>query len=256
MKRVAADVTPAGGAAGRRPARRVGRAEPVHFVTGTGTEVGKTVFTAWWTAWLRHHGVRVRAVKPLASGGRADARTLRRAQGGAPGLDAVNPWWFRAALTPLVAARREGRRVELKEVLAFLQEAGQGVEMLIVEGAGGVRSPLGEGWDALDLMIALDVAPVVVAANRLGVLNEVRLTVGALPARLARRARIVLMDSIRLGVVARTNAELLESWYGAGRVVRFPWVKGPTDGLEPSRWPVGLRRAMAAWVAPGMGGGR
>ena len=222
----------------------------VYFVTGTGTGVGKTVLSAWWTAWLRHRGVRVRAVKPLASGGRADARRLQQAQGGEVTLDAVNPWWFRAALTPLVAARREGRRVERDEVLAFLGAARQGTDVLVVEGAGGVLSPLGEGWDARDLIIALEAIPVVVAANRLGVLNEVRLTLEALPARFAHRTSVALMEPARPGVVARTNAELIEAWYGPGRVTRFPWVEG-VAGLEPSKWPAGLRRAMAGWAGNG-----
>jgi dethiobiotin synthetase len=223
----------------------------VYFVTGTGTGVGKTVLSAWWTAWLRDRGVRVRAVKPLASGGRADARRLQQAQGGGLPLDAVNPWWFRAALTPLVAARREGRRVEAAEVLAFLGSARKAADVLVIEGAGGLCSPLGEGWDARDLIVALDAIPVVVAANRLGVLNEVRLTLEALPARFARRTAVALMAPTRPGVVARTNAEVLEGWYGAERVIRFPWIEEAAVGPEPSRWPAGLRRALAGWTGNG-----
>src|SRR5271169_6741054 len=88
------------------------------FITGTDTGVGITVLTALLTRFLRERSVNAAALKPVCSGGRADARALRDALNGALTLDEINPWHFRAPIAPLLAARRENQRVKLSQVLA------------------------------------------------------------------------------------------------------------------------------------------
>ena len=75
------------------------------FITGTDTGVGKTVLTALLTRFLRERGVNAAAFKPICSGGRDDACTLHAAMAGALTLAAINPWYFRAAIAPSLAAR-------------------------------------------------------------------------------------------------------------------------------------------------------
>ena len=198
---------------------------PVWFVTGTDTGVGKTVLTAVTVRQWRAQQVRARAVKPLCSGGRDDARVLRAAQDDALGLDAVNPWHFEAALAPAMAARREGRPVRLREVLRFVQASRADCDVLLVEGAGGLLSPLGDDFDSRTLIARLEALPVVVAANRLGCLNQVLLTLEAL-GDAADRAMLVLMQPPRSNLVSVTNAEALRDRWGPERVVEFPWL-GP-----------------------------
>jgi dethiobiotin synthetase len=208
--------------------------------------VGKTVFTAHLVRHWLSLGFRARAVKPFCSGGREDARILAEAQGvvgGVAALDGLNPWHFRAALTPWVAARREGRAVGLGEVDRYLEEARTGCEALLVEGAGGLLSPLGDGYDARTLIGRLRARPVVVAANRLGCLNQVLLTVEALGSA-ARRAVVVMMQPPRRGLAARTNLEVLKERLGAERVVVFPWIPGP-DAARRSGL-AGVRAALDA----------
>ncbi len=201
------------------------------FVTGTDTDVGKTVLTVLLTRTLRERGTDVLAVKPFCSGARDDAETLWAAQGqerrdeeGPPvlSLDAVNPWYFREPLTPLLAARRAGCPVTFGEATAFLRNSGLGREVLIVEGAGGLLSPLAEGCDARGLIARLKAVPIVVAANRLGVLNHVLLTWEALSPGARRAAQLVLMEPSRTDVVARTNGEMLAERLGPERVHRMP----------------------------------
>src|ERR1700722_12577845 len=88
------------------------------FITGTDTGVGKTVLTALLTRFLRERGLNVAALKPVCSGNRADARALSAAMNGALKLDEINPWHFRTPLAPLLAARREKRRLKLSQILA------------------------------------------------------------------------------------------------------------------------------------------
>lgn len=209
------------------------------MVSGTGTGVGKTVLTTLLARRARELGQGVSALKPLCSGGRGDAVLLRAA--GDPGrtLDDVNPWHFRASLAPLMAARREGRRISLGEVLRFVRSARRRGGVVLVEGAGGLRSPLGEDFDTRDLLVRLGATPVVVGANRLGVLNEVLLTVDALPIRPRSRAVVVLMTGARRTVVADTNVEWLGARLGPDRVVEVPWIRG---------WPEAARKQVEGAV--------
>lgn len=215
----------------------------VWFVTGTDTGAGKTVLTALLARWLRDSGRTVRAVKPFCSGGRDDVRILRRASGSRESLDGLNPWHYRAALTPLLAARAAGRPVSLPEVVGFLRHAAQGTEALLVEGAGGLLSPLGEGFDARDLIRALAAAVVVVAPNRLGAINQVRLVVEALGPR-GRDARIALMAPPRRDRVSRTNLELLREYLGDRRVLEIPRFPRPDAPVADA----GLAAELDRWL--------
>ena len=182
----------------------------IYFITGTDTGVGKTVLTALLVRHLRERGVRVRAVKPFCSGGREDARVLRNAQASEVSLDEINPWHFRAPLAPLLAARREKRKVGQADALRFIRAAASRCETLLIEGAGGLLSPLGEGFDARDLIVALKARPIIVCPNRLGAVNQVRLVLAALPARVAPASKIVLMQTAGSSLATRTNPSLLK----------------------------------------------
>lgn len=197
------------------------------FVTGTDTGVGKTVFSAALVAFLREAGANVAASKPLCSGGRDDARRLREALGHRGSLDAVNPWHFRAPLAPLLAARREGRRIPFTPVMRHLRQIQADADILIVEGAGGLLSPLGEGFGALELILALDAQPVIVCPNRLGAINQVLLVLAALPSPTRRRADVVMMEPRRSSLVHRLNRRYLSDRLGARRVLSFPWLPEP-----------------------------
>jgi dethiobiotin synthetase len=215
------------------------------FVTGTDTGVGKTVVAALLTHHLRQAGLRVAALKPICSGGRGDARALRAAGGGALTLDEVNPWHFRAALAPLLAARGEGRPVRLAQVAAHVRRVQKRFDYLLVEGAGGLLSPLGEGFSSRELLTTLRATPVVVCPNRLGALNQVLLVLAALAPALARRAIVVLTAPRRANLVSRANLDLLAAHVPAERVVELPRLP-PGARLESALSRPAVRRALDA----------
>ncbi len=195
------------------------------FITGTDTGVGKTVFAALSTVYLRQNGFRVAALKPLCSGGRDDARTLHAAAGKVLSLDEVNPWFFRAPLAPLLAARKEKKRVRLREVVAHIRRIAKRFEVVVVEGAGGLLSPLGEGFDSRDLIQALGAMPIIVCLNKLGAVNQVRLVLEALPPRAQRNARVVLVNPKKPDAASQTNLELLKEFVEPDRLRVIPWIK-------------------------------
>ena len=193
-------------------------------ITGTDTGVGKTVLTCLLAGHLRRAGLPVAALKPFCSGGREDARALQAALGGALTLDEVNPWHFRAPLAPARAARMEHRPIQLSRVLQAVRRVQRRFPFVLVEGAGGLLSPLGEDFTARDLIVALRATPLVVGPNRLGAINQVLLVVHALPDGASRRARIVLMAPPEPDASSRSNVEMLGEALGPERVHALPWL--------------------------------
>ena len=195
------------------------RMKRVFFITGTDTGAGKTVLTVLLAKHLRAQGVNVAALKPVCSGGRGDARKIFRAIDGALSLDEINPWYFKAAIAPSLAARREGKKLKIAQVAAHARAMEKRFEVLLIEGAGGLLSPLGDNFNSRDLILLLDAVPIIVAPNRLGVVNHAMLTLEALPPNFRARARIVLVSFGKPDASAKSNAGLLAEYFDAKRIL-------------------------------------
>jgi dethiobiotin synthetase len=182
------------------------------------------VLTALLTRFLRERGVNAAAFKPVCSGGRADARALRAAMNGVLTLDEINPWHFRAPIAPLLAARKENQHVKLSQVLARAHAMQKRFDVLLVEGAGGLLSPLGEHFNSHDLISALDATPIIVAQNKLGAVNHILLTLEALTKNLRAKARIVLFSQPKPDASSASNIKLLPQFFPAGKISRLPWL--------------------------------
>jgi dethiobiotin synthetase len=205
------------------------------FITGTDTSVGKTVLTVLLARYLHERGINAAALKPLCSGGRGDARVLHAALNGSLTLDEINPWHFREPIAPLLAARRERKRVKLSPVLAHIRTMQKRFDVLLIEGAGGLLSPLGENFNSRDLMASLRATPLVVCPNRLGAVNQVLLTLEALPRGAAAKARVVLVSPPEPDTATKTNAGLLAERFDGKRIFLLPWLGRRFDwarGLE------------------------
>lgn len=199
------------------------------FITGTDTGTGKTVLACVLARHLRAKRLSVAALKPVCSGGRGDAKALHAALGGALTVDEINPWHFRAPIAPLLAARVENSKVKLREVVAHARRMQRRFPILIVEGAGGVLSPLGEDFDSRDLIKALRAVPVVVSPNRLGAINQVLLALAALPRGLSRNAQVVLVSQKKPDDSCEGNLAFLGERIGRRRVHLLPWLENGFD---------------------------
>ncbi len=217
------------------------------FITGTDTNAGKTVLTTLLAQFLRAKKIRVAALKPICSGGRDDAWKIFFALDGALALDEINPWHFRAPIAPLLAARREKRSVKRAQVLAHIRRVQKSFAVTLVEGAGGLLSPLGENFDSQDLIVALRAAPVIVAPNRLGVVNQVLLTLAALPAEIRQTAQVVLMSPPKPDAATAANAALLTEFFPAEKILTLPWL-GKNFTLAAALKNPQVRRTLARLV--------
>ena len=221
------------------------RMKKIIFITGTDTGVGKTVLTALLARFLRGRGVSVAALKPVCSGGRADALALHRALGGSLTLDEINPWHFRAAVAPSFAARLEKRKVKLSPVLAHICATQKNFDVTLVEGAGGLLSPLGADFNSRDLLAALSATPVIVAQNKLGTVNHILLTLEALPKNLRARAVVVLVSPAKPDAAAASNSKLLAQFLSRRKIFTLPWL-GKNFSIAPAQKNARVKRTLAA----------
>lgn len=165
------------------------------FVTGTDTDVGKTAVAAALVRQLVAAGVRVGVYKPVATGNAADAAALWEAAGRPLTLDQVCPQVFPAAISPPRSARAAGAEVDPTLLARGLEPWTRGFDAVVVEGAGGLFSPLADGVSNADLASMLGLPLVVVDAARLGAIGRTLATVTAARARGLTVAAVVLSQT-------------------------------------------------------------
>jgi dethiobiotin synthetase len=165
------------------------------FVTGTGTEVGKSVVAAAIANTLSTAGRKVTVFKPAVTGlddpGEADHALLRRAAGSSQSDAEIAPYRYRPPASPHLAAEMAGEMIEPERLRTAAAEAAAGGDVLVCEGVGGllvplasrVRTPMSDKVDQPYLVrdLALDLGlPLVIAASPgLGTINHTLLTIEA-----------------------------------------------------------------------------
>jgi dethiobiotin synthetase len=150
------------------------------FITGTSTNVGKTYVAARVARAVARQGRQVGVYKPVASGCRLvdgqlrcdDAIALWEGAGRPGELSAVCPQSFAAPLAPHLAAREEGREVNPRLLRTGLEYWRERAEFLVVEGVGGLMSPLSDDDYVADLAAEFQLPLLVVTANALGAINQ------------------------------------------------------------------------------------
>jgi dethiobiotin synthetase len=155
------------------------------FITGTDTGVGKTFVACGLAALLRESGCRVGVMKPAETGctekdGKLfpeDAVRLKEVSGCALPLETICPLQLRDPLAPSIAAERENRRIDIDQLIDVYEQISSAHDVTLVEGAGGLMVPLLPSYTYADFARVVKLPVLVVAANRLGVINHLLLTV-------------------------------------------------------------------------------
>jgi len=178
------------------------------FITGTDTGAGKTVLTALALCHLQFQGKRAAALKPFCSGTWEDTDLLRSLHQPPLLRSEVTRWFFKAPIAPRVAARREGLSISLHDALAEITRSAVGLDYLLVEGAGGLLTPLGDNFNLLNLIQELADEVLIAARNKLGVINHALLTIDQLQISGIRHWKLALMGD-GLDQSSETNFEAL-----------------------------------------------
>jgi len=181
------------------------------FITGTDTEVGKTYVTKLLIESLRADGVDAVGFKPISCGDREDGRLLAEASGNL-NIDEVNPMHLGSALAPLAAALLENKTIDPAELVSAYREFAERQGTVLVEGAGGWEVPITQNYFISDLAKDLNLPVILVAANRLGALNHILLSIKAIQDKGLKCAGIILNQlEDEMDTPMITNKGLLES---------------------------------------------
>ncbi len=207
------------------------------FVTGTGTEVGKTVVAAVIAHTLAAANTRVAVFKPAVTGleaaGEPDHGLLRRAAGSGQSDDEIVPYRFQPPVSPHLAAELAGREVDPTRLRAGAHGASEGADALVVEGVGGILVPLTPRYSVRDFARDLRLPLVVAAPPGLGTINHTLLTLEAAAAAGLEVRLVVLTPWPDVpSPVEGSNRESIER-LGGVRVVTLPKL----DLDRPDTWP-------------------
>ena len=214
------------------------------FITGTDTGVGKTFFACCLAEFLKESGHEVGVMKPAETGcaqgnGKLmpqDALALKGASGCQVPLEEICPYRFREPLAPSVAASREGITIDIDRLLSIYSEISSSHDITIVEGAGGLLVPLLPSYTFADLALVLKLPVIVVAANRLGVINHLLLTLEHAACRGLRVLGYILNQIENdLSVAAQTNREALSMLTGVSCAGELPYFeRSRSDDVLPT----------------------
>lgn len=209
------------------------------FVAGTDTNIGKTVVSASLLHAYADLGYRVLGMKPVAAGAEQvdglwvneDVALLRAASNTPAAPDLINPYLFREAIAPHIAAEHKGARIEIPRIRAAYDELAGQADVVLVEGVGGLLVPLSEQKDAADLAVALNLPVILVVGMRLGCINHTLLTVEAIAARGLKLAGWVANRVDPEMAAYEDNLVALSRRVRAPLLAEIPWSTPP----EPAR---------------------
>jgi dethiobiotin synthetase len=220
---------------------------PALFVAGAHTDVGKTHVACALIRAARAREIACDAFKPVLSGfspddwAASDAGRLLEALGRSAGdLDSISPWRFAAPLAPPMAARREGARLSLEAILdrceAWLEASSADLKLL--EGAGGLMSPIAEDGLTIDLPAALGLPSILVGGGYLGAVSHTLTALEALRSQgLPVRAVVASEAADPQAPALEETVEMLRLFAGQVPIVPAPrgherWAAGLLDLLD------------------------
>jgi dethiobiotin synthetase len=204
------------------------------FITGTDTGVGKTFFACGLAALLKKSGYKVGVMKPAETGcgqddGKLvpqDAVALQEASGCTAPLVKICPYQFREPLAPSVAADREGTRIDIDRLMNLYNEINAAYDITIVEGAGGLLVPLLPSYTYADFAKVLKLPLIIVAANKLGMINHLLLTLEHASCKgLSVLGYVLNQVESQPSLAAETNREALVSLTGVPCMGEVPYIE-------------------------------
>lgn len=180
----------------------------VIFVAGTDTGVGKTVITKLLAGHLAKRGYEVATQKWIETG-----VTKSRAV-----------YSFKLAASPHLAAKVEGRTINIKKIKGALKNLSKKHDLVIVEGTGGLLVPVTEKILLIDLIKELKIPVLLVAANRIGTINHTLLSIEALKKRKIKLLGVVLNSISKKGnaLISEDNSRIVKKMIGKIPV----WING------------------------------
>ncbi len=212
------------------------------FITGTDTGVGKTLFGCGLAALLRESGYKAGVMKPAETGceqrdGKLipeDAIRLKEASGCAEPLEKICPYRLPEPLAPSIAAERAGVKIDVDHLMAVYHDISSKPAVTLVDGAGGLMVPLLPSYTYADLARVLKLPLIVVAANRLGAINHLLLTLEHASCKgLTVWGYVLNHMSKGNSLASDTNREVLSGLTGIRCLGELPFVETAAGEIFP-----------------------
>ena len=181
------------------------------LITGTDTGIGKTYCGCGLIRAARAAGIKCSGMKPFCTGDTADIDLIAAAGGNDVPQHLLNPVWLRPSLAPYAAAMLENRPIDITAVQKAYHELAAEHDVVLVEGAGGLLVPILRDYNFRDLAVDLGLAIILVAPNRLGVINHVLLSAESI-AKAGLRLALVILNELdpEPTLASQTNPSILE----------------------------------------------
>ncbi|MBC8251341.1 MAG: dethiobiotin synthase [Candidatus Nitrosopelagicus sp.] len=153
------------------------------FVTGTDTDVGKTCVSAAIAKHLHDNNVDVGVMKPFASGYKtttdsasSDVEILIKYSGAKDPIDLVNPYYFEIPTSPYDACKQLNLEIDISKVIESYKQLTSIHDVVIVEGIGGIMTPISKNYFVSDLISDLQLESIIVTGSKIGTVNHLMLT--------------------------------------------------------------------------------
>jgi dethiobiotin synthetase len=158
-----------------------------YFITGTDTNVGKTVVTACLANLFKNRGENVGVMKPIETGvdpecsssANSDAKFLIEVTGVQDTLEDVCPYRLKTPASPYQAAKIEGKELYLEKILERFRALQSKHSIMLVEGIGGLLVPITQRYNVTDLALQMNLPLIIVSRIQIGTLNHTLLTINA-----------------------------------------------------------------------------
>jgi dethiobiotin synthetase len=180
------------------------------LITGTDTGIGKTFCGCGLIRAARAAGVNCSGMKPFCAGDNSDVELIAAASGSDIPRHLLNPVWLRPPLAPYAAAMLENRPIDISAVQKAYRELAANHDLVLVEGAGGLLVPILRDYNFRDLAVDLKLEVILVAPNRLGVINHVLLSAESIANAGLRLALLILNElDTKPTLATQTNPSIL-----------------------------------------------
>jgi dethiobiotin synthetase len=207
------------------------------FITGTDTEIGKTLVSTLLIRALAAGGNKVVGIKPVASGAsesdgqlqNEDALALMACSNVTAPYEQINPYCFVPPVAPHIAAAQAGIVIEMNTITGNYSALAQRADVVVVEGVGGWRVPLGQSFAVSDLARALDLPVIMVVGIRLGCINHALLTAESIQATGCKLAGWVANIIDGESLMLTENIETLRSRFNFPLLATIPYISSQQD---------------------------
>jgi len=196
------------------------------FITGTDTEVGKTIATYVLGVLLQEEGIDVGVMKPVQCAGN-DAQFLQKSLNIQDPSKEINPFYAKEPLSPHLAFARQSQAIHINKIKKAYDYLALRHDLMLVEGAGGLMVPLKDDYFVVDLIRDLNLDVVIVSRLSLGTINHTLLTIRQIRETGLNVKGVVFNESKqkKRGIPEETNADVIAKFGNVAILGTIPYIK-------------------------------